>query len=116
MVQQFSLLPFNLSKIEIFYVISAHNAGHDCCPVCADLLTKDYTYDHKLVISTTTQSGLAFTSNAVNRGDAFLADISTSFRNKNITADVKVDSKSNVSINCCIGFTVSFRNLYSLFT
>jgi hypothetical protein len=52
----------------------------------------------------------------VNRGDAFLADISTSFRNKNITADVKVDSKSNVSINCCIGFTVSFRNLYSLFT
>jgi voltage-dependent anion channel protein 2 len=96
MVQQFSLLPFNLSKIEIFYVISAHNAGHDCCPVCADLLTKDYTYDHKLVISTTTQSGLAFTSNAVNRGDAFLADISTSFRNKNITADVKVDTKSNI--------------------
>jgi voltage-dependent anion channel protein 2 len=96
MVQQFSLLPFNLSKIEIFYVISAHNAGHDCCPVCADLLTKDYTYDHKLVISTTTQSGLAFTSNAVKRGDALLADISTSFRNKNITADVKVDTKSNI--------------------
>ncbi|CAM6046127.1 unnamed protein product [Sphagnum compactum] len=61
-----------------------------------DLLTKDYTYDHKLVISTTTQSGLAFTSNAVKQGDAFLADISTSFRNKNITADVKVDIKSNI--------------------
>jgi voltage-dependent anion channel protein 2 len=61
-----------------------------------DLLTKDYTYDHKLVISTTTQSGLAFTSNAVKRGDALLADISTSFRNKNITADVKVDTKSNI--------------------
>jgi hypothetical protein len=58
MVQQFSLLPFNLSKIEIFYVISAHNTGHECRPVCADLLTKDYTYDHKLVISTVTQSGL----------------------------------------------------------
>jgi voltage-dependent anion channel protein 2 len=81
-----------------------------------DLLTKDYTYDHKLVISTTTQSGLAFTSNAVNRGDTFLADISTSFRNKSITADVKVDTKSNVSINCFIGLTMSFRNLYSLFT
>jgi voltage-dependent anion channel protein 2 len=55
-----------------------------------------YTYDHKFVIATTTQSGLAFTSNAVKRGDAFLGDIITSFKNKNITADVKVDSKSNI--------------------
>ncbi|CAM6039059.1 unnamed protein product [Sphagnum compactum] len=61
-----------------------------------DLLTKDYTYDHKFVISTTTQSGLAFTSNAVKRKDAFLGDVTTSFRNKNITADVKVDTKSNI--------------------
>ncbi|CAK9195269.1 unnamed protein product [Sphagnum troendelagicum] len=61
-----------------------------------DLLSKDYTYDHKFVIATTTQSGLAFTSNAVKRGDAFLGDIITSFKNKNITADVKVDSKSNI--------------------
>jgi hypothetical protein len=61
-----------------------------------DLLTKDYTYDHKFVISTTTQSGLAFTSNAVKHRDAFLGDVTTSFRNKNITADVKVDTKSNI--------------------
>ncbi len=33
----------------------------------------------------------------MKRGDAFLGDIVTSFKNKNITADVKVDSKSNVS-------------------
>jgi voltage-dependent anion channel protein 2 len=32
----------------------------------------------------------------VKRGDAFLGDIITSFKNKNITADVKVDSKSNI--------------------
>jgi hypothetical protein len=68
------------------------------CSLFADLLTKDYTYDHKFVISTTTQSGLAFTSNAVKHRDAFLGDVTTSFRNKNITADVKVDTKSNVSM------------------
>jgi hypothetical protein len=89
MVQQFSLLPFNLSKIEIFYVISAHNAGHDCCPVCADLLTKDYTYDHKLVISTTTQSGLV-------RGTA----IQTPQLSWEQMAQLNWERKQNVDI-CC---------------
>jgi voltage-dependent anion channel protein 2 len=72
------------------------NGRNDCCHLFADLLTKDYTYDHKFVVATTTQSGLAFTSNAVKRGEALLADVTTSFKNKNITADVKVDTKSNI--------------------
>jgi voltage-dependent anion channel protein 2 len=32
----------------------------------------------------------------VKRGEALLADVTTSFKNKNITADVKVDTKSNI--------------------
>lgn len=61
-----------------------------------DLLNKDYTYDQKFVITTNTQSGLAFTSTGVKRGEGFSGDVNTSFVNKNITADVKVDTKSNI--------------------
>lgn len=61
-----------------------------------DLLNKDYTYDQKFVITTHTQSGLAFTSTGVKRGEGFSGDVNTSFKNNNITADVKVDTKSNI--------------------
>jgi len=40
----------------------------------------------------------AFTSTGVKRGEGFSGDVNTSFVNKNITADVKVDTKSNVSL------------------
>jgi hypothetical protein len=49
----------------------------------------------------------------VKRGDAFLGDIITSFKNKNITADVKVDSKSNVS-NAFAVHSVGCRFCYVL--
>ncbi len=49
----------------------------------------------------------------MKRGDAFLGDIITSFKNKNITADVKVDSKSNVS-NAFAVHSVGCRFCYVL--
>jgi hypothetical protein len=50
----------------------------------------------------------------VKRGEALLADVTTSFKNKNITADVKVDTKSNVSILFCTGSAVGLLHLYLL--
>jgi hypothetical protein len=41
----------------------------------------------------------AFTSAGTKRGEGFSGDVNTSFKNKNITADVKVDTKSNVGTN-----------------
>lgn len=34
----------------------------------------------------------------MKRGEGFAGDVNTSFKNKNVTADVKVDTKSNVSL------------------
>lgn len=39
----------------------------------------------------------AITSSGTQKGDLFLADISTLLKNKNITTDLKVDTSSNVS-------------------
>ena len=39
------------------------------------------------------------TSAGVRKGEAFLADVSTKVKNKNVTTDIKVDTNSNVSIN-----------------
>ena len=39
----------------------------------------------------------AITSCGTKKGDLFLADVSTQLKNKNVTADIKVDTDSNVS-------------------
>lgn len=39
----------------------------------------------------------AITSSGTKKGELFLADVSSQFKNKNITTDVKVDTNSNVS-------------------
>jgi voltage-dependent anion channel protein 2 len=62
----------------------------------ADLLTKDYTYDQKFIVSTTTESGLTFTTRGAKHRDAFFGDVTTSFKNKNITTELKVDTQSNI--------------------
>jgi len=41
------------------------------CSLFADLLTKDYTYDHKFVISTTAQSGLVRNIVAIQKVQLF---------------------------------------------
>ncbi|KAH8950744.1 hypothetical protein BDL97_10G101200 [Sphagnum fallax] len=61
-----------------------------------DLLTKDYTYDQKFTVSTTTKSGLTFTTRGAKHRNAFFGDVTTSFKNKNITTELKVDTQSNI--------------------
>jgi voltage-dependent anion channel protein 2 len=61
-----------------------------------DLLTKDYTYDQKFTVSTTTESGLTFTTRGAKHRNAFFGDVTTSFKNKNITTELKVDTQSNI--------------------
>ncbi|GMN41780.1 hypothetical protein TIFTF001_011008 [Ficus carica] len=62
----------------------------------SDLLYKDYQADHKFTITTYTSTGVAITSTGIKKGEIFLADVSTQFKNKNITTDVKVDTNSNL--------------------
>ncbi|XP_047960676.1 mitochondrial outer membrane protein porin of 36 kDa-like [Salvia hispanica] len=61
-----------------------------------DLLYRDYQADRKFTLSTLTSNGVAITSSGTQKGDLFLADISTLLKNKNITTDLKVDTSSNV--------------------
>ncbi|CAK9137088.1 unnamed protein product [Ilex paraguariensis] len=61
-----------------------------------DLLYKDYQSDHKFTVTTYTSNGMAITSTGTKKGDFFLADVSTKLKNKNITTDIKVDTKSNL--------------------
>ncbi|KAG8091468.1 hypothetical protein GUJ93_ZPchr0012g19399 [Zizania palustris] len=62
-----------------------------------DLLTKDYTYDQKVTVSTVTASGLALTSTAVKKGGLYSLDVSSVYKHKNTLIDVKVDTESNIS-------------------
>ncbi|KAJ7530814.1 hypothetical protein O6H91_14G020500 [Diphasiastrum complanatum] len=61
-----------------------------------DLLTRDYSYDHKFTVTTTTSTGLAFTSTGINKGEKFLGDLTTQFKHQNVTVDVKADTQSNI--------------------
>ncbi|XP_047322104.1 mitochondrial outer membrane protein porin of 36 kDa-like [Impatiens glandulifera] len=61
-----------------------------------DLLYKDYQNDHKFTLTTYTSNGVSITSTGNKKGDLFLGDVSTTFKNKNITTDVKVDTNSNL--------------------
>lgn len=61
-----------------------------------DLLYRDYQNDHKFTVTTYTSNGVAITSSGTQKGDIFLADVNTQLKKKNITADVKVDTKSNL--------------------
>ncbi|MCO5606405.1 hypothetical protein L7F22_060593 [Adiantum nelumboides] len=61
-----------------------------------DLLYKDYNYDHKVTLTTSTSTGLSFTSCGTQRGEGILGDVTIKFLKDNLTADMKVDTKSNV--------------------
>ncbi|OAY61454.1 mitochondrial outer membrane protein porin of 36 kDa [Manihot esculenta] len=61
-----------------------------------DLLYKDYQADQKVTLTTYTSTGVAITSSGTKKGELFLADVSSQFKNKNITTDVKVDTNSNL--------------------
>ncbi|RRT64149.1 hypothetical protein B296_00037895 [Ensete ventricosum] len=79
----------------------------------ADLLNRDYTYDQKLTISTSSASGVqnlqevsylvvvgiqGLTSAAVKKGGLYSFDIGSQYKYKNTLIDVKVDTNSNVCL------------------
>ncbi|OVA09071.1 Eukaryotic porin/Tom40 [Macleaya cordata] len=61
-----------------------------------DLLYKDYQSDQKFTITTYTSTGVAISSSGTKKGELFLADVNTQLKQKNITADVKVDTNSRL--------------------
>ncbi|CAM6087512.1 unnamed protein product [Calypogeia fissa] len=61
-----------------------------------DLINKDYTYDQKFTVNTETAAGLNLSTTGTKRGEGFAADVSTSFKRKNILAEVKIDTRSNI--------------------
>lgn len=61
-----------------------------------DLLYRDFINDHKLSLTTCTSTGVAFTSTGVKKGEDFLCDITAKLQKDNVTADVKLDTNSNV--------------------
>ncbi|CAI9272725.1 unnamed protein product [Lactuca saligna] len=62
-----------------------------------DLLYRDYQGDQKFTITTYSPTGVAITSSGTKKGEIFLADVNTQLKRNNITADVKVDTNSNLS-------------------
>ncbi|CAM6087181.1 unnamed protein product [Calypogeia fissa] len=79
-----------------------------------DLINKDYTYDQKFTVSTATSAGLNFTTTGTKRGEGFAADISTNFKQGNISADVKFDTKSNILATVTVDeFTAGAKSIFS---
>lgn len=61
-----------------------------------DLLFKDYNSDQKFTVSTYSPTGVAITSSGTKKGELFVGDVNTQLKNKNYTADLKVDTESNL--------------------
>ncbi|XP_021758463.1 mitochondrial outer membrane protein porin of 34 kDa-like [Chenopodium quinoa] len=61
-----------------------------------DLLYKDYHSDQKFSITTISPTGVAITSSGTKKGELFFGDVSTQVKNNNVTADIKVDTGSNL--------------------
>ncbi|WOH09661.1 hypothetical protein DCAR_0729119 [Daucus carota subsp. sativus] len=61
-----------------------------------DLLYKDYQSDQKFSITTYSTTGAVIASSATKKGELLLADVSTQLKHGNITADIKVDTGSNL--------------------
>lgn len=62
-----------------------------------DLLTKDYNYDHKFVLSVPGSTPMGLTATGMKKGQIFLGDISAQYKSGRTIVDVKVDTYSNVS-------------------
>ncbi|KAL7090125.1 hypothetical protein ACP275_12G020900 [Erythranthe tilingii] len=67
-----------------------------------DLLTRDYLSDHKLSVSSVTESGLALTTSTVKKGGYSSGDVAAQYMYKNTFLDVKVDTESNISATVAI--------------
>ncbi|KAJ6808268.1 mitochondrial outer membrane protein porin 5-like [Iris pallida] len=80
-----------------------------------DLLTRDYTYDQKLSVSTYSASGVGLTSAAVKKGGLYALDVGTQYKYKNTIVDLKVDTDSNISTTLTVSEILPFtRTITSL--
>lgn len=62
-----------------------------------DVLTKDYTTDQKLTVSSYSTSGVALTSTAVKKSGVSTGDVAAQYKHKNTIVDVKLDTESNIA-------------------
>ncbi|MCO5559679.1 hypothetical protein L7F22_013280 [Adiantum nelumboides] len=77
-----------------------------------DLLNKDFLEDHKITISTQSETGLAFTTTGLKKGDVFLGDLSTKFTKNNVTTDIKLDTTSNIITTITVDeFASGFKSI-----
>ncbi|KAK2966052.1 hypothetical protein RJ640_029984 [Escallonia rubra] len=67
-----------------------------------DLLTKDYNFDHKFILSIPSSTGVGLTATGLKRDQIFVGDISTVYKSGSTTVDVKIDTYSNVSTKVTI--------------
>ncbi|KAI3803031.1 hypothetical protein L1987_31179 [Smallanthus sonchifolius] len=62
-----------------------------------DLLTKDYNYDYKFVLSVPGSTPMGLVATGLTKGQIFLGDVSAQYKSGRTVVDVKVDTYSNVS-------------------
>ncbi|PIN03131.1 Porin/voltage-dependent anion-selective channel protein [Handroanthus impetiginosus] len=62
-----------------------------------EILTKDYSDDQKLVISSQSETGLALGSTLVKKGGLSSGDVAAQYKLKNAVVDIKFDTESNIS-------------------
>ncbi|KAJ8765668.1 hypothetical protein K2173_014790 [Erythroxylum novogranatense] len=70
-----------------------------------DLLTRDYSSDHKFSVYTFSSAGVALTSTAVKKGSLSTGDVAALYQYKKTFFNVKVDTESNIST------TITFTDL-----
>ncbi|KAF7809172.1 mitochondrial outer membrane protein porin of 34 kDa [Senna tora] len=79
---------------------------HDMDKKIRDLLYKDYTSGHKVIITSHTPSGLEITSSVAHKDDAFSVGYGTQLKNENITTNIKVGVDSNKILQHIISIIV----------
>nr|XP_043633494.1 mitochondrial outer membrane protein porin 2-like [Erigeron canadensis] len=67
--------------------------------VSQDVLTKDYLLDRKLSISTTSVTGMTFTSTTTNKNGVPAADVEAVYKSKKASIGVNLDAKLNINLN-----------------
>lgn len=62
-----------------------------------DLLSKDYSSDQKISITTHSDSGVALNSSLAKKGGLSLGDVAAQYKYKKAAIDIKADTETNVS-------------------
>ncbi|KAG8377540.1 hypothetical protein BUALT_Bualt08G0043800 [Buddleja alternifolia] len=70
----------------------------DCGKKAKEVLTKDYSDDRKLVISSQSDTGLALGSTLVKKGGLALGDVAAQYKFNSAALDIKFDTQSNIEV------------------